>query len=145
MKTIKTTWKGIRPLIMSNPQTVKITNPFAIESRRLNGTLKAARKKMDENKLAEIETKQMRNDWESSAYWDEKKKAFYIPDTLLIACIRAGAAAARLGKDIDRAVIVSETEAFIETVMHNSLEAYYEDPAFQFSTACKIPPKTGAL
>ena len=46
----------------------------------------------------------------------------------LLACIRNGAAAAKKGKDIDRAVIISETEAFIETeIKHNSLDAYFAD------------------
>ena len=36
MKSITTTWTGIRPLIMSNPQTVEIANPFAVNSRRGN-------------------------------------------------------------------------------------------------------------
>lgn len=145
MKTLTTTWTGIRPLIMSNPQTVEIANPFAVESRRLNGLLKAARKKGDENRMAELALEQKRGDWEASAYWDEKSKRFYIPDTCLLACIRNGAAAAKKGKDIDRAVIISETEAFIETTKHNSLDAYFEDEAFRLECPAKVPPKTGAL
>ncbi len=145
MKILTTTWTGIRPLILANPQTVQLSNPFAMESRKLNNILKLARKKGDEDKLVELEQKQMRNDWQASAYWDESRKSFYVPDTLLLACIRGGAAAAKKGKDIDRAVIISETEAMIDTVKHNSLDAYWQDEAFRMAGPCKIPPKTGAL
>jgi len=131
MKSITTTWTGIRPLIMSNPQTVEIANPFAVNSRRVNGLLKAARKKGDENRMAELADEQKRGDWEASAYWDTKEKRFFLPDTCLLACIRNGAAAAKKGKDIDRAVIITETEAVIETeIKHNSLDAYYAAQTF---------------
>jgi hypothetical protein len=145
MKTLKTKWTGIRPLIMSNPQTVQISNPFAVESRRLGGLLKTARKKQDEDVLVEIERKQIRNDWEASAYWDDEKKKFFLPDTLLLACIRNGATAAKKGRDVDRAIIISETEAYIQTTPHKNLEAAFEDSAFHMECPCKIPPKTGAL
>lgn len=146
MKTIKVKWVGIRPLILSNPQTVQLSNRYASESRRLNTLLKAARKKQDEHKLAELEQLQIRNDWEASSYWDDKAKKFFVPDTLILACIRNGAAAAKKGKDIDRAVLISETEAHIETaIKHNSLEGYFNDSAFRLECPCKVPPKTGAL
>lgn len=146
MKSITTTWTGIRPLIMSNPQTVEIANPFAINSRRVNGLLKAARKKGDENRMAELADEQKRGDWEASAYWDTKEKRFFIPDTCLLACIRNGAAAAKKGKDIDRAVIITEVEAVIETeIKHNSLDAYYKNENFRLECPAKVPPKTGAL
>lgn len=146
MKTLKTTWTGIRPLIMSNPQTVEIANPFAVNSRRINSLLKAARKKGDENRMSELADEQKRGDWQASAYWNEAEKCFFLPDTCLIACIRNGAAAAKKGKDIDRAVIISETEAVINTTAkHNSLDAYYADPAFRLECPAKVPPKTGAL
>lgn len=146
MKTMKTTWTGFRPLLLSNPQTVRLSNKYAAESRRLNTLLKAARKKQDEHKLAELEALQIRNDWEASAYWDDAKKQFYVPDTLLMACIRNGAAAAKKGKDIDRAVMTSETEAMIETeIKHKTLDGYFADEAFRLECPCKVPPKTGAL
>ena len=146
MKSIKTTWTGIRPLIMSNPQTVEIANPFAVNSRRINILLKAARKKGDENRMSELADEQKRGDWEASAYWDAKEKKFYVPDTCLIACIRNGAAAAKKGKDIDRAVIITEDRADLVTeIKHNSFDAYYEDENFRLECPAKVPPKTGAL
>lgn len=146
MKTMRTIWTGIRPLLLSNPQTVQLSNRFAVEGRRLNSAVKAARKKGDEHRLAELEAEQIRNDWEASGYWDGRNKCFYVPDTLLLACIRNGAAAAKKGKDIDRAVVITETEAVIVTpVKHNSLDAYFADPDFRLECVCKVPPKTGAL
>ena len=145
MKTMKVTWTGIRPLVMSNPQTVKLSNPYAIRSRELNAALKKARKKEDADKLLELEQLQIRNDWESSAYWDEKQKQFYIPDSVIIACIRAGATAAKKGRDVDRAVLMSETEAYIQTQSVKSLDDGFKNPAFRLECPCKVPPKTGAL
>lgn len=146
MKTINTTWTGIRPLLLTNPQTVQLSNQYAREARRLNTLLKAARKKQDEHKLEELEQQQISNDWEASAYWDDTRKCFFVPDTLLLACIRNGAAAAKKGKDIDRAVLISETEAAIETeIKHRDLDGYFKDPAFRLECPCKVPPKTGAL
>lgn len=146
MKTLKTKWTGIRPLVMGNPQTIKLTSPFAIEGRRLSTAIKAARKKQDENKLIELETQMIRNDWESSAYFDPKRSQYYLPDTVIMACIRSGATASKKGRDIDRAVIVSETEAYIEGVKaHRTLEAYFADPDFRLEIQVKIPPKTGSL
>lgn len=145
MKNMKVTWTGIRPLVMSNPQTVKLSNPYAIRSRELNAALKKARKKEDADKLLELEQLQIRNDWESSAYWDEKQKQFYIPDSVIIACIRAGATAAKKGRDVDRAVLMSETEAYIQTQSVKSLDDGFKNPAFRLECPCKVPPKTGAL
>lgn len=130
---------------MSNPQTVQISNKFAVESRRLGALLKAARKKGDENRLVELETKQMRNDWEASCYWDPEKCKFFIPDTCIIATVRQGAAAGKKGKDIDRAVQTVETESFVQTKPVKSLEDAYVDVAFQLNGPCRIPPRTGAL
>jgi hypothetical protein len=107
--------------------------------------LKTARKKQDENKLIELEQSQIRNDWEASAYWDDKEKKFFIPDTLLLKCIRDGAAAAKKGKDVDRAVQISETHAYLETTPHKTMDAAFHDEAFHLECPCKIPPKTGAL
>lgn len=130
---------------MSNPQTVQLSNHYATESRRLGSLLKAARKKQDENRLVELEQSQIRNDWEASSYWDDSEKKFFLPDTVILACIRAGAAASKKGKDIERAVIVTETQAYIQTVNHRTLEAAFKDEQFRLECPCKIPPKTGAL
>lgn len=130
---------------MANPQTVRLSNPYAVESRKLNSSLKKARKKEDESVMLELEKQQLWNDWCASAYWSDEQKRFFLPDTVLLACIRTGAAATKKGKDIDRAVLISETEALIETKPVKSLEAAFNDPSFRLEGPCKIPPKTGAL
>ena len=145
MKTLKVKWTGIRPLLMSNPQTVQLSNPYSMTARRVGGEIKAARKKQDEDKMMRLEKEMARNDWEASAYFDDKNNVFYLPDTVIIASIKAGATASKRGRDIDRAVIVNETEVVIGTKKHNSLDAYYDDSAFVLSGPAKIPPKTGAL
>jgi hypothetical protein len=145
LEILKTTWTGTRPLIMSNPQTVQISNPFTAESRRLNSLIKAARKKDEFERLVALEKLQMRNDWESTIYWDFQQRQFYLPDTVILACIRAGAAAGRNSKDIDRGVLIQETTVYIDTKKVASIDEAYADESFVLSGPCRIPPKTGAL
>jgi len=146
MKTLKVKWTGIRPLVMSNPQTVQLSNPYAMTSRKVGNEVKAARKKQDEDKLVRLESEMSRNDWEASAYWNDESKTFFLPDTVVIACIRSGATASKRGRDIDRAVIVNEADIPVGGIeKHRTLDAYFEDKAFVLSGPCKIPPKTGAL
>lgn len=144
MKTIQTEWTGIRPLIMNNPQTVDIANPYSRASRDINSRLKKARKKEDEAILVELSEKMKRNDFEATSYFSDGR--FYVPDHMLLAVIKAGATAQRKGKDIDRAVIIEETEAIVEGIPEvASLAAAYESGQFCLVTPCRIPPKTGAL
>lgn len=143
MKTIKLTWTGIRPLIMSNPQTVAITNPYTKEARRLNTLLKKQRKADSDKLMEETEEAQRRNDFKSSAYFDSE--GFYLPDTVIIACLKESAKALRKGKDIDRAVMVSDLKARIECKRYKTLDAAFEDEDFRLEGPCRIPPKTGAL
>jgi len=146
MKTLKVKLTGVRPLVMSNPQTVQLSNPYALKSRKVGSEVKAARKKQDEDKLVRLETEMAMNDWEASAYYNDETNTFFLPDTVIIACIRAGATAAKRGRDIDRACIVNETDVPILGVSkHNSLDGYWGDKAFRLSGPAKIPPKTGAL
>lgn len=130
---------------MTNPQTVKLSNRYAVEARRLNALVKAARKSGDEQVLVSLEPLVMRNDWESSAYWDDKERKFFIPDSSIMACIRAGATASKKGRDIDRAVIMSETQAFVDTKHFKSLDDAWEDEKFRLEGPAKVPPKTGSL
>lgn len=144
MKTISMQWTGLRPLVMSNPQTVQVSNPHSVESRRLNSLLKAARKKEDGDRLIELETDQRKNDFAASAYWADGD--FYLPDTVIVACLREAAKASKKGRDIDRAVLMSETEAVIETRKRfKSLDEAFKDDAYRLECPCKVPPKTGAL
>lgn len=135
-------WTGIRPLVMGNPQTVQVTNQYSVESRRLTAAMKAARKKPDEDKLMELEPLQRWNDFCGSAYWD--KDGFFLPDTLIIACIKQAAQSLKRGRDVDRAVLMDETEARIDCGRRfKDLRAAFEDEAFRLECPCKLPPKTG--
>jgi hypothetical protein len=131
---------------MSNPQTVQLSNPYAVKSRKIGTDAKAARKKQDEDKLARLETEMARNDWEASAYYNDATGAFFIPDSVIIACIRSGATVAKRGRDIDRACIVNEEDVQVGGVpKHKNLDGYWSDKSFHLSGPAKIPPKTGAL
>jgi len=144
MKTLKFRWTGIRPVIMSNPQTVNIANPYAIASRRINNELKAARKKQAEERMQELAKEQQQNDFAASAYWQDG--GFYLPDTVIIACLKQAAQGMKKGKDIDRSVIMTETEAPIKTLASfKTLESAFADKRYVLTCPCKIPPRTGAL
>ena len=146
LSTISVTWTGIRPAILSNPQTVQLSNKYSVEGRSLNKKLKAARKKGDENVLSDIEQQQFRNDWESSAYWDDTQREFFMPDSAIAACIRGGAKATRRGKDIDRGIMIaSPIVYFSHGKKFKSLDDAYDDPAYQITTPVRIPPVTGNL
>jgi hypothetical protein len=144
MESIKLRWTGTRPLIMSNPQTVQLTNEYSVESRRLQTLSKAARKKQAEDQLVDLEAKQRKNDFESSAYWADGN--FFLPDTVIMAVMKESARSMKKGKDIDRAVLMSETEAIIKTrARFKSLEEAFDDEGFRLEGPAKVPPKTGAL
>ena len=171
MKTLKLRWTGIRPLLMLNPQTVQVSNPYATVARELNEKMKEARKKGNGSLMVEIEQQQARNDWEGSTYWDQEHKSFYLPDSNILAVLKKGMG--KLAKDIDRAVIISDADPgpsgvdnriFIEISdkFANLDEAYehsielngklvhpYEMVAqffpYRIAGPVRIPPKTGAL
>jgi hypothetical protein len=107
--------------------------------------MKAARKKGDEDRLTELQAEQSLNDFSASAYWT-KEDGFYLPDSVMEACIKEAARTLRKGKDIDRGVLVSETVVSLKTGKRfTSLGQAYEDESFRMEGPCKIPPKTGAL
>ena len=149
LKTLRLRWTGTRPLILSNPQTVDATNPYAIEARRIGTALKAARKKQDEDKLLELSEEQRRNDFEASSYFGELSEGgvgFYLPDTVILAALKGGAKTLKKGKDIDRAVLLTKTEVLIKTNKHfKSMDEAYADRFYRIEGPCRVPPKTGAL
>jgi len=131
---------------MSNPQTVSISNPYAVRSRKLTAALKAAKRKGDEDRLVALELEQRRNDFESSAYFDNQ--GFFLPDTVILACLKEAARTLRKGKDIDRAVLLSDDTIRIHnrtSIPFTSIDAVFENPAFRLETPCRVPPKTGVL
>lgn len=77
MESIKFKIEGIEPLLLNNPQTVDIFNPYSRAKKAITGK----RSKTDEDHL-EIR----RLDVESKVYWDEKL-GVYVPTTWLMAAI----------------------------------------------------------
>lgn len=129
---------------MGNPQTVDVTNKYSINSRKLNAEGKVFRRKANEDKIQENAERQQLNDFCGSAYW--KDGDFYLPDSVILACIKQSAAGSKKGKDIDRCVILSETDVVVTTLAKfKSIEAAFEDKRFVLSCQCKLPPKTGSL
>lgn len=138
--------EGIRPLIMGNPQTVDIENPYAIESRRLVADLADKRRAKNEGRLIEIAREQKKNSFMSAAYFDAEASKFFLPDSVILAAIKEAAKSSKRGKDVDRCVIMTQTHAFIQGVPAvKSLEDAYSKDVFRLDVVAKVPPKKGAL
>ena len=145
MKTLQVKLTGLRPIIMGNPQGISLTNQYSVNSRRISSAMKTARKKGDESRLVELQEEQSKNDFFTSAYWT-KEDGFYLPDSVVEACFKEAGRTLRKGRDVDRAVLVSEMLIVLKTGHRfNSLEDAYAHEAFRMEGPCKIPPKTGAL
>lgn len=98
MQTLKTTWTGIRPLILHNGQLADPLNEF---SRALKD-ISSKRKKTDADHEA-----MARIEFEGGLYFD-KAAGPYMPSDCIEACICAGAKKSRIGKDVAAAAFVGD-------------------------------------
>ena len=172
MKTLKFRWTGIRPLLMLNPRVVQASSPYAVKARELNEKMKKARKDNKGDILMQLEQEMAKNDWEGSAYWDQERKSFYLPDGNVLACLKKGMG--KFAKDVDRAVSVDDAalgpngidsrvfieigddfdtaeEAYEYSIQLNGktvhpykmVEQYYFP--YRISGPVRIPPRTGPV
>lgn len=148
LKTIRLRWTGIRPLLMSNPQTVDPLNKYSRKSQSLNNEKKQAKKKTDNwDAIKRLESEMSENDFLASVYWNPDV-GFYLTTDILEACIRAGAAKERKGKDVQTAVMVEADGGVVPIKTkrkHKSIDDAFLDPEYLFRSPVKIPPKTGSL
>ncbi len=100
MKTLKTTWQGIRPLITHNGQLADPLNAYTIAIKEI--TDKGSRK-MTRDDLERRD----RLEWEGGLYWDDEHGPV-IPSDCIESTIHAGAKKSRKGMDVQAAVFVSE-------------------------------------
>lgn len=122
MKTIKTKWTGIRPLLMHNGLMADPTNPFG---RRIREICSKGSKKMTDTDYEERD----RLEWEAGLYWTDKLGAF-IPSDNIERCIQLGAQKSRLGKDAQAVVFCSEAEIKIEYSGPRDKDKMFGDPRF---------------
>lgn len=132
MKTIKTTWTGIRPLISHNGLLVDPLNPF---TRQIKAITSKGSKKLTDADHAQRD----RLEWEGGLYYDEAAKRPYIPSDNLESCIRAGARKQRLGKNVEAAVLVSDDIVHVEYQGPKDREKMYADPRFTLRKGIVVP------
>lgn len=113
---------GSAPLIMQSDRLVDPFDPFTKEIKKI--TDKKTKKTEDDlHLLARLE-------WMGSLYHD-KNVGVYIPGRNVVACIRDGAKRTRLGKDIQRAVIIEEEVIPLKYDGPRDIEQLYEDGRFK--------------
>lgn len=98
MKNLRTTWKGITPLIMHSCKCVNPLNPISKELKKYT----SKKNKTDEDliKISDLE-------WEAGCYWQDGI-GLYIPGENVEATLRNGAKAFKKGKDFEKYVNVTE-------------------------------------
>jgi len=127
MKTIKTKWTGIRPLLMNNGQMCDPTNPA---SRRVKELTRKGSKKLTDSDYDEIYQRQ----WAGKLYWSEELGAV-VPAANLERCIQLGAQKSRLGKDVQAAVFCVGEEIKLDYAGPRTAEQLYASGKFQL----KVP------
>lgn len=128
MQTMKTTWEGIRPLVLHNGILADPTHPIVRSIKEL--TSKKKKSDADHERIARLE-------WEGSLYLGNKGQ-LVIPSDNLERAIQLGAQKNKLGKDVAAAVFCQEAEVNIEYKGPKSLDAMYNDPAFVLRKGVKV-------
>jgi hypothetical protein len=131
METLKTTWTGIRPLVMHNGLMADPTNPY---TRKIKAITSKGSKKLTDADYAERD----RLEWEAGLYWDDKAGLF-IPSANIERCIQLGAQKSRIGKDVQAAVFVADDIVAVKVKGGGrTKEALYGDPAFTLRVGVAI-------
>lgn len=106
MQTLKTTWTGIRPMLMHNGLLADPTNPYA---RRIKDICRKGSKKLTDADYEERD----RVEWEGSLYWDDTDGLVVTSDAIE-RCIQLGAQKSRIGKDVQAAVFCTTPHVDLE-------------------------------
>lgn len=130
MKTLTTTWTGIRPLIMHNGLLADPTNPY---TRRIKEICAKGSKKLTEHDYEERD----RLEWEGGLYWSDGVGPV-IPSDNIEMTIQHGARKSRIGKDVAAAVFCSETEVAIDYEGPKSKDKMFADPRFTIRKGVKV-------
>lgn len=128
MKSIETTWTGIRPLVMHNGELANPMNRFSKAIKEVSGK----RKKTDSDfeEMARIE-------FEGGLYWDDEA-GVYMPNDCIEACIQGGAKKSKLGKDVQAAVFVQDETVALIYDGPRDIQGLYKDPRFILQKGVKV-------
>ena len=122
MKSLTTTWTGIRPLVMHNGLMADPTNPYA---RRIKEICSKGSKKLTDSDYEERD----RLEWEAGLYWD-KEDGLIMPSDNIERCIQLGAQKSRIGKDVQAAVFCAQPHSTVDYDGPRDMEKMYADPRF---------------
>ena len=122
MKTIKTKWTGIRPLVMHNGLMADPTNPLVRKRKEINSKGSKKLTDADHEEMAWL-------DWNGSLYWDSDD-GLVIPSDNIERCIQLGAQKSRIGKDVQAAVFCVAPHVAIDYTGPKDKEKLYADPRF---------------
>lgn len=100
---MKVTWRGTQPLLMHNE---RLADPLHPITKKLSSLHKIKGSAKSEAHIAE----EMRVEWEGGLYFDNDAGPV-LPAWNILAAIRQGGRLSRAGKDIDRAVQITDLEA----------------------------------
>lgn len=128
MKTLSTTWTGIRPLVLHNGRMADPTNPFTRKIKAI--TSKKNKTDADFEAVARLE-------WEAGLYTNDDG-ALIIPTDNIERCIQLGAQKNRLGKDVAAVVFVVEDEITVEYDGPKTLDKMYADPQIVLRKGVKV-------
>lgn len=136
MKTLKTTWTGIRPLILHNGQ---LADPLNEHARKLKSVTSKKKKTDDDYEtMARIE-------FEGGMYWDEKAGPI-MPIPALDATILAGARKTKIGKDVQAAVFVADDVVPIQYDGPRTIEGLWKQRSrFVLRNLCKVGAGTKVM
>jgi hypothetical protein len=130
MKTLKTTWTGIRPLIMHNGLLADPTNEY---TRRIKSITSKGSKKLTDHDYEERD----RLEWEGGLYWDDAE-GVVIPSDNIERCIQLGAQKSRIGKDVQAGVFCTELQVPVKYDGPKDREKMLADPRFTLRKGVKV-------
>lgn len=119
METIKVRWTGTRPLLVHSEILADPTSP---QSRRLKEiTSQRGAVKSTDTYAAECS----RAEWEGGLYYDPTLGP-YMPGANILASIEGGARLTKMGKEIERGLVVLDDMVPIEYTGPRDLDGMYE-------------------
>ncbi len=130
MKTLKTKWTGIRPLVMHNGLLADPTNPTV---RRIKEITSKGSKKMTESDYEERD----RLEWEGGLYWDDEQGAV-MPSDNIERCVQLGAQKSRIGKDVQAACFVQDETVKVQYEGPKEKTKMFDNPAFVLRKGVKV-------
>ena len=137
MQTLSTVWTGVRPLIMHSADMV---DPLSKPVLRIKAIHAKGSKKLTDADREEVQ----RLEWRGALYLGQGG-ALVVPSDNIEKCLREGAMKSRLGKAVEAAAFVTESEVPITGIQYSrDLDKLFTDERFQLRKAVRVPPKTGA-